>query len=83
MSPSMSRLKIALMGPLAQVGLALATSIGAWINFLLVLGFAARAGYLELDRVLHAIAWRGSSYPASSWSRAVAYRTICNVYFAQ
>ena len=32
--------KIALMGPLAQVGLALATSIGAWINFALVLWFA-------------------------------------------
>src|SRR5580658_4430268 len=28
--------KIALMGPLAQVGLAVATSIGAWINFILV-----------------------------------------------
>ena len=38
--------KIALMGPLAQVGLALATSIGAWINFILVLYFAARAGYI-------------------------------------
>ena len=36
--------KIALMGSLAQVGLALATSIGAWINFILVLWFAARAG---------------------------------------
>ena len=31
------------MGPLAQVGLALATSIGAWINFALVLWFASRA----------------------------------------
>jgi putative peptidoglycan lipid II flippase len=45
-------LKIALMGSLAQVGLALATAAGAWINLLLVLGFAVRAGYLELDRVL-------------------------------
>src|ERR1700684_1889557 len=43
-------LKILLMGSLAQVGLALATAAGAWINLLLVLGFAARAGYLELDR---------------------------------
>lgn len=34
-------LKVALMGPLAQVGLALATSIGAWIN-LALLGFLAR-----------------------------------------
>jgi putative peptidoglycan lipid II flippase len=41
--------KIALMGPLAQVGLALATSIGAWINFALVLWFAARADVLAFD----------------------------------
>ena len=45
-------LKILLMGSLAQVGLALATAVGAWINLLLVLGFAVRAGYLELDRAL-------------------------------
>src|ERR1700753_3487511 len=44
-------LKILLMGALAQVGLALATAVGAWINLLLVLGFAVRAGYLELDKV--------------------------------
>jgi putative peptidoglycan lipid II flippase len=45
-------LKIALVGSLAQVGLAFATAVGAWINLLLVIGFAARAGYLELDRAL-------------------------------
>jgi putative peptidoglycan lipid II flippase len=45
-------LKIALVGSLAQVGLALATAIGAWVNLLLVIGFAVRAGYLELDRKL-------------------------------
>src|ERR1700761_3936128 len=45
-------LKIALVGSLAQVGLALATAVGAWINLLLVIGFAVRAGYLELDRTL-------------------------------
>jgi putative peptidoglycan lipid II flippase len=43
-------LKIALVGSLAQVGLALATAVGAWINLLLVLGFAVRAGYLEFER---------------------------------
>jgi putative peptidoglycan lipid II flippase len=47
-------LKIALMGPLAQVGLALATSIGAWINFLLVLWLAGRAGFVAADRDLKA-----------------------------
>jgi len=46
--------KIALMGPLAQVGLALATSIGAWINFALVLWFAYRAGFIAADSELKA-----------------------------
>ncbi len=45
-------LKILLVGSLAQVGLALATAVGAWINLLLVIWFAVRAGYLELDRTL-------------------------------
>jgi putative peptidoglycan lipid II flippase len=43
-------LKILLMGSFAQIGLALATAIGAWINLLLVLAFAVRAGFLELNR---------------------------------
>jgi putative peptidoglycan lipid II flippase len=38
--------KIWLMGPLAQVGLALATSIGAWLNLALVVWFAARQGHI-------------------------------------
>ena len=41
--------KIALMGSLAQIGLALATSIGAWINFVLVLWFARREGLFGFD----------------------------------
>jgi putative peptidoglycan lipid II flippase len=45
-------LKIALVGPLAQVGLAFATAVGAWINLSLVIGFAVRAGYLQLDSAL-------------------------------
>ena len=45
-------LKIALVGSLAQVGLALATAVGAWINLLLVVGFAVRARHLDLDRAL-------------------------------
>jgi putative peptidoglycan lipid II flippase len=40
------------MGAFAQIGLALATAVGAWVNLLLVLGFAVRAGYLELNRQL-------------------------------
>src|SRR5207244_1791218 len=38
-------LKVVLMGPLAKVGLALAASIGAWINFVLVMCLATRASY--------------------------------------
>src|SRR6185312_15789021 len=45
-------LKIALVGSLAQVGLAVATSVGAWINLLLVIAFAVRSGFLEPDRLL-------------------------------
>jgi putative peptidoglycan lipid II flippase len=41
--------KVLLMGPLAQVGLALATSIGAWINLGLVVWFAMRAGHASHD----------------------------------
>lgn len=37
-------LKVVLMGPLAQVGLALATSIGAWINLSLLVLFARQQG---------------------------------------
>jgi len=44
--------KVALMGPLAQVGLALATSIGAWVNFVLVLWLAARRGLIASDTTL-------------------------------
>ncbi len=44
--------KFLLMGPLAQVGLALATSIGAWINLGLVVWFASRAGHIHIDERL-------------------------------
>jgi putative peptidoglycan lipid II flippase len=51
-------LKILLMGPLAQVGLALATSIGAWINLVLVIWFAVRAGHMRFDERLRQSAWK-------------------------
>jgi putative peptidoglycan lipid II flippase len=51
-------LKIALVGALAQVGLALATAVGAWINLLLVITFAVRAGYLHLDSALLRSFWK-------------------------
>ncbi len=43
-------LKVALVGSLAQVGLALATAVGAWINLALILFFAIRRDFLEIDR---------------------------------
>ncbi|MDI1345769.1 MAG: murein biosynthesis integral membrane protein MurJ [Pseudolabrys sp.] len=44
--------KVLLMGPMAQVGLALATSIGAWINLLLVIWLGLRAGHIRIDHRL-------------------------------
>ena len=64
-------LKVALMGPLAQIGLALATAVGAWINLLLVLFFAVRAGYLEFDRGLSSSRWPNLPRPASLLSAAL------------
>jgi putative peptidoglycan lipid II flippase len=76
-------LKIALMGTLAQIGLALATAVGAWINLLLVLGFAVRAGYLELSRVLlqsfAKFVAAGAVLAAALWFTA----RFANVHFAQ
>ena len=81
-------LKIVLMGSFAQVGLALATAVGAWINLLLVLGFAVRAGYLELGRplvqslakfavtgvVLAAVLWLSARFAVSHLASLGAHR---------
>jgi putative peptidoglycan lipid II flippase len=50
--------KVLLMAPLAQVGLALATSIGAWLNLALVAWFAARDGHLAVGSPLRSAAMR-------------------------
>jgi putative peptidoglycan lipid II flippase len=42
-------LKILLMDRYAQVGLAFATSIGAWVNFALLIAFAARQDLITID----------------------------------
>ncbi|MEA2974694.1 MAG: putative peptidoglycan lipid flippase [Alphaproteobacteria bacterium] len=63
--------KIALMGSLAQVGLALATSVGAWINLGLVVWLGARAGLIEFDaglaRSVVKIAAAGVALAATLW----------------
>jgi putative peptidoglycan lipid II flippase len=50
--------KILLMNPLAQVGLAFATSIGVWINVALLLWFALRAGLIAFDERLKTSTWK-------------------------
>ena len=45
-------LKILLMDRYAQVGLAFATSIGAWINLLLLVWLSARRNFIAIDRRL-------------------------------
>jgi putative peptidoglycan lipid II flippase len=76
-------LKVLLMASLAQVGLALATAVGAWINLLLVLGFAVRAGYLDLDRALMQslgkFAASGAVLAAALWGAA----KLASAYLAQ
>jgi putative peptidoglycan lipid II flippase len=81
-------LKIALVGSLAQVGLALATAAGAWVNLLLVIGFAVRAGYLEPDRtlarslakfvvagiLLGAALWLAARFAAAQFAQLSAFR---------
>jgi putative peptidoglycan lipid II flippase len=42
-------LKVVLMGPYAQVGLAIATSVGAWVNLLLLVWFASRHNLIAID----------------------------------
>lgn len=47
-------LKVLLMGPYAQVGLAVATAVGAWVNFAFVVFFAIRTGLVAFDSRLRA-----------------------------
>jgi putative peptidoglycan lipid II flippase len=45
-------LKVALMGPFQQIGLAFATSLSSWLNFILLALALRRRGFLALDRRL-------------------------------
>src|SRR6202048_3983688 len=73
--------KIVLMAPLAQVGLALATSIGAWLNLVLVAWFAARADHLALDarlgRSLIRLAVAGGALALVLWLPQGAIARMC------
>ena len=48
-------LKILLMDRYAQVGLAFATSIGAWVNLVLLIWFAARRSLITIDEPAQAV----------------------------
>src|SRR6202047_788486 len=75
-------LKIALVGSLAQVGLAFATAVGAWINLLLVVAFAVRAGYLELDSALMKSLARFVVCGAVLWAALWFAAKFASVYLA-
>ena len=49
---------------LAQVGLALATAIGAWVNFALILWFGLRAGFIGFDGDIPARSRQARGSPA-------------------
>ncbi|MBX9820291.1 MAG: murein biosynthesis integral membrane protein MurJ [Afipia birgiae] len=67
-------LKIALVGSLAQIGLALATAVGAWVNLLLVVLFATRRKFFVFDRAvltsLAKFAAAGAVLAAALWFTA-------------
>ena len=49
-------LKIVLFEPLGASGLALATAIGAWLNFALLMIFAIRRGDMKIDKITTRVA---------------------------
>ncbi len=49
---------LALMHPLQQVGIALSTSIAAWVNFALLAYFLSRRGDFQIDQRLRSRTWR-------------------------
>lgn len=73
--------KVLLMGPLAQVGLALATSIGAWLNLALVVWFAVRRGHFAFEaglrRAVARLAAAGLTLAVVLW---LAYRPVARLF---
>jgi putative peptidoglycan lipid II flippase len=67
--------KLLLVGSLAQTGLALATSIGAWVNLVLVLWLAKRRHLIALDsglrRAMVKIAAAGLALAAALWAAQI------------
>jgi putative peptidoglycan lipid II flippase len=74
-------LKVVLIGPFGAAGLALATAIGAWINFGLLYGLALRKGWTQPDDMLMkalivsfagAIAFEGAAFLTRDFALAAA-----------
>lgn len=66
-------LKILLMGSYAQVGLALATAAGAWVNLTLLIWFAARAGLITIEQAL----WKSMARVAFAGLMLAAALYLC------
>jgi putative peptidoglycan lipid II flippase len=76
-------LKILLMDGYAQVGLALATSAGAWINLVLLLWFAAREKLMTADeRLLRSIGKLAVAGVALALVLFVCEQPVANVFAA-
>ncbi len=72
--------KFVLVGPLAQVGLAVATAIGGWVNFALLMWLARREGLTEADARLRVsmakLAGAGAILGAGLWFAATPIRGV-------
>ncbi len=70
-------LKIVLFQPLGAAGLAIATAVGAWINFILLCALAMRRGDMAPDSTLKKVILAAAS-PASCsrWSPCLAARRL-------
>jgi putative peptidoglycan lipid II flippase len=82
-------LKVALIAPFAQVGIAAGTSLGAWLNVILLSSGLSRRGWLRLDAdhraLLRRCAWAGTAMiavlvavnlGAARWSPRAAMGTL-------
>ncbi len=76
-------LKVTLMGSLAQVGLALATAAGAWLNLVLLIWFARRRGFAKPGEKTAAHAIRILAAGAGLGAVVFAAARLLAPYFAQ
>jgi len=79
-------LKVLLMDRYAQVGLAFATSIGVWVNFLLLVWFATRRGLISIDDRLRSavvrLVFSGALLAAALFAAAGPVLNYCKLFGA-